>query len=199
MEISDRISCCQDEKLLMKWLQALAVNIGVDSAQHFLSNVFLLLKCKYSDESLNRLLQLEQHQDVSDVCFRDNKQSQNEASYTIFQLPKGIFNNIGSYLELKSSLNLSKTSHLYHQLIHSKDYFSTSKKQISCLELRKSKLEIIYKNNCCMSSFAKCVELKLHANIIIDNYNVNNCKNININNSQNLQSMAKSKKTQEND
>ena len=170
LEISHSISSCEDNTLIIKWLQALATGLGINTVQHFVSDVFLLLKSKYSDEHLDVLLQHAQ-----DINSRRNNNSSTPANHNykintntnsnsckISQFPKDIFNNIGSYLDIKSSLALSIANHLFHQLIHNNSYFETSKKQTSRLELTEKKLQLIYKYNCCMSSFSKFFELKLY-------------------------------------
>lgn len=74
-------------------------------------------------------------------------------------LPKDIFNRIGSFLKIKSSLRLSLTNYEFYKFVQNSNYFDQLSKQTYKLELNEEKLKIIYENNCNLGCFTKCEQL----------------------------------------
>ena len=74
-------------------------------------------------------------------------------------LPLDIFNKVGSYLPLNSSINLSITNHAINILIDNDLYYDQFKTQTQKLHLTHVKLESIYKHDGTLKWFKNCEQL----------------------------------------
>ena len=106
------------------------IDAGLVTTQTLLSN-----KSQVSDEGLTELLDAA-NRIVNKNSSCDNNNSKKLVSTSgiidvkhldMLQLPKDIFNNIGSYLDLLSSLNLSICNHSFHGSVLHYNYFEQCK------------------------------------------------------------------------
>ena len=126
---------------------------------------FILSKPFLSDKALDNLNQFI----TTNVNNNDIKQNitqeleiEVECEETVsplVELPQDIFSTIGSYLPLKSSINLSLTNSEIFLMIHNDDYFGYSRKQTNELILYPSLGETILTTNANMECFKKCQRL----------------------------------------
>ena len=160
-------------------IKVLIVDFNLVKTQRYFVKLFLQNKRRVSNGTLEHLLQIVHNtkgnnadnddQTViatrDDVASRDhNYNSMNNYKDTdnydynygprvcLSDMTVDVFNKIGSYLELKSSLRLSRCNRMYNAMILSVDYFNKCE-DTRQLKLTKDKIYKIMKENSCLDYY----------------------------------------------
>ena len=176
IEISRNILICDNDAHIARWLQEIARELdNTTNINQFVCNFFLKRKSELSDEAIERLLAFGNTLSSSvaintstnvETSFKSNtkdKNSNSERKETLIlsKLHKDVFNNIGSYLPIQSSLKLATTSHKFHQFVQNNEYFQHYSKGCQW-KLDDTILKTACKYNCILQCFHKCTNVRLH-------------------------------------
>ena len=149
----------QNGQTLLNFVDALATELNFATANEIIAKLFLSNKSKLSDESIKRLINVintSNHYPKSDKSMNSRKKCNLE------QLPNGVFESIGSYLDIKSSLILSSCNRGIHKMVLNCSYFNAKYPCTKSLTLTSDKLNQICKHNSILDYYLpSCQTLKI--------------------------------------
>ena len=160
--ISQAISQCKDDEVQV------LINTFKEQSKEYLITVFTLpkntrlalLAAFMSSKSKipNQLLDTVVSYINTNLTINENSNDDIEAC-EIELLPQDVFNTIGSYLDLKSSIRLSSTNCSIFIMVQNDEYFSQIKRQTEKLVLTPELGNIIISTNANMECYKKCKKL----------------------------------------
>ena len=121
-EITKHLKELSTNEILVSFLKVLSTELKLDNIQSLLVNIFINIKHQLTDESLNKISQWIKANATS-INPNTSKIKTSLSSCNLEQLPKDIFNNIGSYLSYRDTIHFSQLNHLFHSKIHNKSFF----------------------------------------------------------------------------
>ena len=163
IEISSSILNCtsdKDESAILNWLNILSNEFSV-TPNEMICRLFLQTKHCLNNESIQKLYNFALNNTLqSNTIVKSNVNTKPTATATrdLCKLPTDIFNQIGSYLTIKSRLRLSITNRMYHKTTQHKGFFN----EMKTLKLSSKQLKTIYENNCGL----ECCEMTRRLDII---------------------------------
>ena len=144
--ITHWLSNADNQKHVYGFLKILSDELQYPNIQTALIKLFLSSKTKFNDESIDNILNFCNQNLPKTTIKKSLNKNTNAAFAHIEHLPKDVFNHIGSYLPLKSSLILSQSNHLLHKMILNNDYFNRCNNNYS-LTLNNKNIKLIINNN----------------------------------------------------
>lgn len=157
LRITHAIWKCQENSDELKSLAAkcrrfLSVATApADMTKHSLIKAFLASKRHIPDDKLDML---NHFADTININLNDHDIHASKSH--LKELPRDILSIIGSYLSLKSSINLSVTNHEIFFMIHNDEYFVGCGKQTEELMVTSKLAQTILETNANMECFKKC-------------------------------------------
>ena len=149
----------QKGQTLLNFVDALATELNFTTVNGLIANLFLSNKSKLSDESIKRLINVI---NTSKDSPKSDKSTNDEKKCNLEPLPNGIFESIGSYLDIKSSLKLSSCNRQIHKMVLNDSYFNAKYPCTKSLTLTTDKLNQICKHNSILDYYLpSCQILKI--------------------------------------
>ena len=160
-QISTFILAATDDEIL-QWLKMVTQGLINTNCNRYLANLFLQNRYQATDEMIDKMYNFgvacansqSTHVQQSHKC-NDVKNNNNHSK--IQSLPNDIFINIGSYLPVKSSIQISKLNRWFHRMVQNREYFGRQ----SRLKLTEMELQTICKYDSNLECYEQCEELAL--------------------------------------
>ena len=163
------LNCDEDERKQL--LEQLKKDSGQTSMITLLTNTckpidildaFMKSKKYLNDQLLNHLIAFI-HKNMN----MNGHDSKDDTEFSqLEELPQDVFNTMGSYLPLESSIKLSLTNSTIYTMVQNDEYFSQCRKQTKTLILTPKLGKIMIETNANMECYKKCS--KLYISSLVD-------------------------------
>ena len=168
LALSQSIRDCQTVEELCQWFRVIIDQIDIHDARKITSKTFLQFKSRFSNQLIDYLLvsgpmqyknnEIDNDSDSVETNNNHNNQhmhcKENKTICKLDSLPHAVLSHISFYLSMVSNLNLSMTSHSFHEKIQNNNCLGVNK-SYDTVELNPIMIDAILRNNCIMECIHK--------------------------------------------
>ena len=174
LKISQSINECNTVEELCQWFRVFVNQIGLKEGKKFAATAFLKSKAQFNSQIIDQLIESGSTQ--LGKCSQEKtckSITHSETKCNLDLLPHQVLVHVSFYLPIQSCLNLSMTSHPFHEKIQNNKCLGVNKGCIS-VQLNPTKINTIVENNCIM----ECTHIRTSIDINTindDSYSAFNC------------------------